>query len=551
MSVQIKYGGQNPFDGLPVPFVERSTSYVEQNSSSGAIEEIVLTGQIPPPEDNCDRFSYFIDEQASLLSYFSSSYGTLEIVEYGVTILERKNVKIDSVSFNDSNYSSILEYTISLQVFLGEFMKYYGVTDVSNTVSYNKEKNKTLRIEHQVSATGIRDSDSASTTTALEKAKAFVEAEISSENIDLSPILISHYNYSDDELPATATSTSTPSSYFAQAKPVLESISENINRVTGFYSVSKSYVSDLYFNSGGVLRYTVAANLAPEGYSEVTVSGSIKYNEDISGSENFELLESRFMGFDFFGAAKRLSGVSRLNKIPINRSVSKDKEKNNLSFSFVFDNNPQFLSESSTEESLTFDFSNDSGFVTLQVSGQIIGRLGIKNRWEIVNKAFDELDIYSKAKIAYDAYCEEISGISSSLNDNILSESATYSEASGSINFTYNFDNFSQTIDNDLFISFNYSKSKAHPVFDRVATKCADGSWVVQNTQTCDPGRISVSGDAIMKPGVECSDAIQKIQQWATGWVGPLEGCLVSNMTFNGVSRLSFSFESADRNIPQ
>src|SRR5210317_1471982 len=106
MSVQIKYDNLEPFDGLPLPFVERSIEYIENNSNTGAVEQIVLSGQIPPPEDECDRFSYFIDEQTSMLNFFSKSYKKFEIIEDSVVIVSRENVRVDSVDFSSSNYSS-------------------------------------------------------------------------------------------------------------------------------------------------------------------------------------------------------------------------------------------------------------------------------------------------------------------------------------------------------------------------------------------------------------------------------------------------------------
>jgi len=545
MSVKIKYNGVEPFDGLPLPFVERGVEYIEDNSNVEAVESIVLTGQIPPSgAPDCDRFTYFIDEQASILNYFSEAYKKFEIIEDGVVIVSRENVRIDSIDFSDSNYSSILEYSINLSVYRGDFMVHSGVVDVSNSISYKENENKTLNITHSVSATGARDSVSSSSTSALQKAKAFVEGEISRQKIDVPPVFVSHAKASDSEAPMTPTATQT--AFLETVNPVLVSFSENINRLAGIYSITKEYISDLYFYEGGVLRYSAEVDLSPSGYSIVSLRGEVTYEEDLSGAVEFDALVERYKSFDFFGAAKRLSGLSGLNKVPISRSISKDEGKNIISFDFSFDDNPQFFDENGAETVLDFNFTNDSNFISVSIRGSIIARLGIKNKWEVAKREFDNLDIPAKAKVAYESYLKNVLGYGDSLvekmpfNTNILGESVTFRKSEGAVEFSYNFDNFSQTPNNDIFKSFDYSVNVVHPTSSYMSTKEYVGGWVVQDMDAADRGSKSISGSAIKKAGVTCAQATEAIVAFMEPKALLTE--TQRQISFDGVSAFTFSF---------
>ena len=547
MAVQIKYDGEDPFDGLPTPFVERSVEYIGDNSTVDAVEQISLRGQIPPSgATNCDRFTYFINEQTSLLNYFSNSYKKFEIIEDGEVIVSRENVRINSVDFSDSNYSSMLEYAITLSVYRGDFMVHSGVADVSNTISYKENEDKTLSISHEVSARGIRDSESASSSTALEKAKAFVGAEIARQKIDIPPVLISHAKVSDSESPMTPTVTET--AFLETVDPILISLNENIDRLSGSYSVSKEYKSDLYFYEEGLLRYTADLDLSPDGYNIVRISGDITYEEDLSGQVEFDKLVSRYKSFDFFGAAKRLSGIDSLNKVPLNRSVSKDSSKNILSFSLSYDNNPNFSSENGVETVMDFSFSNDSNFITINVGGSMSARLGIKNRWEVAKNAFDILDIAAQAKTAYESHLEDVLGYDNSLmekmpfNNNILEKSISFNKSEGIVDFSYSFDNFSQTPDNTVFKMFDYNVSVSHPTSQFAANKEYLGSWVVQDSGSSPRGSKNVSGSAVKKAGVTCQKATEEIIKFMSEKEQNGLTETKRDISFDGISSFSFDF---------
>ena len=260
------------------------------------------------------------------------------------------------------------------------------------------------------------------------------------------------------------------------------------------------------------------------------------------------MLVERYKNFDFFGAAKRLSGQSDLNKIPITRSLSKDENKNIVSFSFSYDNNPNFVDENGSEKVLSFDFSNDANFITIDVSGEVKARLGVKNKWEVASDAFDSLNIFTETQSAYNTYLSDVLGYDSTLmekmpiNSNILSESVNYNKESGVINFSYQFDNFSQTPDNNIFKSFDYTVDIIHPTSTFMATKEYKGSWIVQDLASSDRGTKSISGSAIKKSGATCAEATAGIISFMNSQTSSALTETQRQISFDGISSFSFSF---------
>tara|TARA_B100001094_G_scaffold323518_1_gene374560 strand:- start:503 stop:1285 length:783 start_codon:yes stop_codon:yes gene_type:complete len=228
--------------------------------------------------------------------------------------------------------------------------------------------------------------------------------------------------------------------------------------------------------------------------------------------------------------------------------MSKESEKNVVSFDFSFDDNPKFIDSSGVERVLSFDFSNESNFISINVEGELRGRLGIKNRWEVAKSEFDKLDILALSTAAYKTYLEDVLEYDSSLveklpiNTNILSESVTYNESGGAISFSYVLDNFSQTPDNAIFKSFEFDISVNHPTSSFMQTKEWKGEWIVQDMAASDRGTKSVSGSAVKKSGVSCEAATAAIIQFMNSKTSSTLTETQRQISFDGVSSFSFSF---------
>ena len=65
-------------------------------------------------------------------------------------------VKVESINFDSSPYLQSLPYSVSFAHYpSGGFQFAYGVSNPSSTWNYTENQNKTISIEHSVSAKGI------------------------------------------------------------------------------------------------------------------------------------------------------------------------------------------------------------------------------------------------------------------------------------------------------------------------------------------------------------------------------------------------------------
>ena len=219
--------------------------------------------------------------------------------------------------------------------------------------------------------------------------------------------------------------------------------------------------------------------------------------------------ENRGRDFDFYAAAKEISGEADLLPVPFKHSVTKGSAQNIIDFELGYDTNPNFDNVGSTEEEVSFAFENDNEFIGIELSGSIKARLGVKNRWEVANGEFDSFDPFVTARAKYDDYVLTVLGLGQAdldampLNNNEMSSSVRLVKSRGEVNFTYKFDNFSQTPDNSIFRSFDYTiqvnnACKNYTAAPRVA---GSGGYTVQNLGAADRGTVSVSGTALKKRG--------------------------------------------------
>jgi hypothetical protein len=555
MSVEIKYNYSNPFSGLPTPFVERTVEYIGDNATQEAIETVVLSGEIPAGE-NCDGFTYLIGKQQDILNSFSQSFRPLEIKEDGVSILKHENVKVESISFDESGYTRLLPYTIKLSLYRSDFLKHDGVEKVSDSLDFSEGEDGTLQITHTVQATGVAGSEDLSSSSRLEKAKAFVQANSGKDKIDIHPVFISHKGMSDSGSPVP---TPTPGDLLVQINPILTGFNENINRLTGTYGITKNYICDIYYESEGILRYTVNVGRAPESFTTVEIGGSLRYEEDAppptptsTQGVNLEKLEARFRAFQFYTVAKEVSGEGGLNSTPLKHSVSKGSGQNAIDFEIAYDTNPDFTNTGSTREEISFSFENDSDFITIDLSGAIKARLGARNKWEMAKNSFDSLNIFSIAEAKYEDYVLNVLGLTNTqllempLNSNESSSSQSFVKSLGEINFNYKFDNFPILADNTIFRNFEYTIDVKNAVEALVSAPRVAGNrlYTVQDLNSSDRGTITISGTALKKREIGSASAISAIHSACYSRISgySLATALQINVTCNGVNSFSFTF---------
>lgn len=315
---KIYYNNLDIFSGIaPTPLVQLSEEPVRYGNLWAISENITLQGQIT---GQCETFQQLLDKQNLLISYFSSSFKPLKIDEDGGNIYTWPLTKVSSINFSPAKYSTLLDFSISLQCYdSGKFSGYYGVLDPVNEVNYSEEENGFVTVNHKCSAKGINTNESA--TGALLNAKNYVSTISGWNNISgFSPVFVSGH----DGHP-----------------PVLVELSETIDRFNNIYSVNETWSYDPAYNAYGLFRYTNAINSGIEdGTIEVSTNGEINGGKNISMSN----LRTRFDSINKYtlaSAALTDFSVEPLNTAPINLNIAESSFENKITFTYTYDNNPE------------------------------------------------------------------------------------------------------------------------------------------------------------------------------------------------------------------
>lgn len=281
----------------PTPMVTISKEIKTDRKKIGDIEKIELNGQITG--------NNFIDlqlAQKNLIDIFSQNFKTFKILEKNNLnnfdeIYSRNYVTVKSIDFKESSYNKIIDYSITLesQNFL------YNVNNPVNEFNFNQDLEKT-NLKHKVSAEGINTSSSSS--NALNNAIEFVK------------------NYSGlSTMPSTL--------FITGEKYSLTSFQEFIDRINGKYEIQEFYTLANHF--GGILNYNIDIS---SGIKNNFINVSLQGTYACGLNESIDSLEDNV---NFYNIATGLfSGY--LNPTLLDFSLTKNKEKNTISFNCLYDN---------------------------------------------------------------------------------------------------------------------------------------------------------------------------------------------------------------------
>lgn len=331
----------------PTPLVELSRENTYDNNHLGFVDKITLKGQLT------GNFYQLQTGQSGILNIFNQNFGSFEIYEetsQGSTVFdkiyEKSGINITSISFEESAYNGMLNYTITLN----SSTMTGNVINPVNQYNFTENKDKTISLSRSLSAQGINTAKYPSKSNALENAITFV-----TQNTGLATMPTIKFISGD------------------RGNFYLQNISESIDRLNAIYSVDESYTSSLLnTESSGILKYSidissgVAADLL-----RLSIKGS--YKGSLGGNIN-NLRDS-------LNVTKLVSGAysSYFNPIPINYSVSENTGENIINFDYSFDNinlpNPYFKYETSIEK----DDIEQS--IKVDLNASIIARGNKKNRY--------------------------------------------------------------------------------------------------------------------------------------------------------------------------
>ena len=165
MSTNIFYDNVDFFSQNDLPTPKFSVSNVTQsfNNSKSLVNEIELTGDIYiKNRQSCNLLQQLEEKRDLLISFFSTNFVPIKIIENSNVIFERDFCKVTSINFPDSNYISILNFTITISAYdeknnTGVF----GVTDPKKTIDIKRLNNQNYTISRKISATGLNTQDGA------------------------------------------------------------------------------------------------------------------------------------------------------------------------------------------------------------------------------------------------------------------------------------------------------------------------------------------------------------------------------------------------------
>lgn len=475
MATIIKYNGGNPFlfDGEQYsPTISQDVVITQLDQRFNSVETYSINGEIHA----CQGFNKLLEYQKQIINGFNADFKTLEIEESGQTIFQRDFCKILSINFPQNRYSAILPFSITLESYPKDFFKSsYYIQNPADSWSFSENKNKTLEVSRTISAKGIRDNKSA-----IENAKNFVLAQ--KEINKLSPTFIcKEYNL------------------------CLQSVSESINRFTGEYSLTQSYIADINKKSNYILRYSVDQSDAGNGIIEVTLSGDIKGCKNTSFSE----LRNYFVTLSPFSLAYEtftLDGAKYLNPNQITESITENEKDRVINFSYTFNNqqvNNVFVK-------LSVSINESTSDISATVSGEIRANKKYKVSWQEIKNTYKSFSAFPYAQAVFNNYVSLFNN-KGSLYSSIISKSKTENEFVKRIDFSYTYSN-NKTNEDGIFKNFN-SSINIIPAINKFSENIFIDSQIgITNLGYYNRCRITISGSATSKKSISPSVVKNEIE---------------------------------------
>jgi len=347
----------------PTPYVSREHENISYGGDIwGASTVITLNGQIylydsergvlGHSKGGADaRFVALNKKKNDIITAFSSDFETLSID--GASIGD--GCVIQSVDFSNNGYGGLVDYTITLRAYeLKSFKDNNKVLDPVDRFSFTEGEDGFIQLTHTISAKGFNTTGSS--TDAFVNAKGFVDKRKGLSN-----------------KPTTALIGNTG------ATPVLLSVSENVDRFGGTYSVTENYRyhddGDAFPDSDFLTRYTISKEKSvEEGITTASIEGEIKSNKhnysfensensNQNDSETMEKLRVEFKRVDWKAKCQVDSGVD-LNSDPVTFSTKEDERARVFTFNISFDNDTLY------SEALSTGFAKDNAYYDFALSLQ-------------------------------------------------------------------------------------------------------------------------------------------------------------------------------------
>ncbi len=349
-----------------------------------------------------------------------------------------------SISFQDSNLTTVLPYSINFEAYEDTtFSEYFGVKEPTNTWSYTEQDGRIISAVHSVSAVGVK----VDANDPIENAKTFVINNCqNAENL----------------------------SFFHSGSTqfLLRSKVEDIDRFKGSYGLSNTYnfsTSSNPIRTGVLISTSTQINYSKDNRLQVSVNGSII--GEITGSAinetYFTAEDAKSIASDALIKSKssfEQSGYGFINKGPVSSNYDLNVSSNSINFSFQFKDPSDLRGDVINNYTVQIAASKDSNNITASVNGELIYNgvadlyvtgTNIENspRFIKVNEAFNKLDPYKLALEHYSSFVSlsnNIYEISSYLNPDTIEQSVTKNPFENSISYSYSYNNNIDISNNSL-----------------------------------------------------------------------------------------------------
>ena len=354
---KIFYNNKDVFSGISyTPFVSFDQKFDGWWQSD---KTFVLNGEIV----SCGTgYSQMLDKQANLVKNFSENFKNFSIKQDDNILFSCDYACVEGIKFDESNYTFSVPYSVEIKAHDRDlFSGQYYVTDPVNSFNFIENRDQTVSIKHNVSAKGL-----VSSVPAIVNAKNWVYSQSGWKNAPLTNFInMNVYN-----------------------KPILVSISEEINRMDGSYSLNEEYSFDQANTGIGILKYSVNIGYDLFNFSTASIKGNILAG--INGSidsirDRYKSLDLWSLTFDIYSGCTNLGD---LNKIYLSSGVSEDLSNKEISFSVEFnnDNSPLIFVKSNSEYLNSLDGEDDNA----KLSATIMCRAGnLQDRLALVDGYFN------------------------------------------------------------------------------------------------------------------------------------------------------------------
>ena len=448
MSISITYGSYSFPDPIPLVAEEDQAISVAGNYDHSAIT-VNLVGYFTGAD-----LSELDLQKMQMISGFLNEYQDLTItVNNEEKVCPKASAK--SISFNKSDLTTLLPYSLSLTYYSGEtFSNYFKISDPQNIWEYEEQENNTVLATHSVSARGLKVDGE----TELDNAKTFVNSELEEGFSDLAI-----FNSPNGDA-------------------YLQSRVENIDNKNNVYGVTESYLystsqDPIFEDIDGIVGVQTSISYGLNEGLSVSIQGTVQGSIDANTGTQVGLLSTG----DFT--------LENATEVALNAVVSSYSDYESGVYSFVSDGPTSFqydLNTGSNTLGFSFQFSDpenldiingnvvhtyatsisiskDAPVASIGVQGQLryrgadiisdTGEFEDSARFQAIESAFSEVD---PEFIAYEAM-DDFTGIatgyqfkSSYINTGELNFSINKDPVENILNYSYNYNNAIDLSNGDL-----------------------------------------------------------------------------------------------------